>query len=292
MLYPKGKRTKRATPLKALDCLTDTWGPPIRFVLFLMRQDQGGAVVLLVGGWLRPVSSEAREWIQEVLAVLLVVSNGTGVQRSSARNFLERNFLSDEILKISYSPPSSRYNALSIGIRGRYSLIMKRLQSRFDNLQDRYDTLLTDHEKLSYEFLERKLDLEKLRMSHGDLRMENDSLLAQQISASQVECIPPCLKCIERETANSSPKSSNATIATNSSTPDVVSISSLEENTNVTDENAGLKELYVTGMYKSLKGHQTLCDVLKKQILSRNPRKEGIAFERKLNVDGSYWKPE
>ena len=31
---------------------------------------------------------------------------------------------------------------------------------------------------------------------------------------------------------------------------------------------------------------------LKKQILNRNPRKEGIAFERKLNADGTYWKPE
>ena len=48
----------------------------------------------------------------------------------------------------------------------------------------------------------------------------------------------------------------------------------------------------MTGIYKSLKGHQTLCDVLKMQIFNRNPRKEGIAFERKLNVDGTYWKPE
>ncbi len=48
----------------------------------------------------------------------------------------------------------------------------------------------------------------------------------------------------------------------------------------------------MTGMYKSLKGHQSLCDVLKKQILNRNPRKEGIAFERKLNADGTYWKPK
>ena len=32
--------------------------------------------------------------------------------------------------------------------------------------------------------------------------------------------------------------------------------------------------------------------MLKKQILNRNPRKEGIAFERKLNADGTYWKPE
>src|SRR4051794_9778172 len=69
---------------------------------------------------------------------------------------------------------------------------------------------------------------------------------------------------------------------TNSSSEDIVSISN----------DAGLKELYMTGMYKSLKGHQALCDVLKKQILNRNPRKEGIAFERKLNADGTYWKPE
>ena len=48
----------------------------------------------------------------------------------------------------------------------------------------------------------------------------------------------------------------------------------------------------MTGIYKSLKGNQTLCDVIKSQILNRNPRKEGIAFERKLNADGSYWKPE
>ena len=69
---------------------------------------------------------------------------------------------------------------------------------------------------------------------------------------------------------------------TNSSSEDIASIT----------DDAGLKELYTAGMYKSLKGHQILCDVLKKQILNRNPRKEGIAFERKLNADGTYWKPE
>lgn len=46
------------------------------------------------------------------------------------------------------------------------------LQSRFDSLQDRYGTLLADHENLYYEFLQRKLDLEKLKMSHDDLQME------------------------------------------------------------------------------------------------------------------------
>ena len=67
---------------------------------------------------------------------------------------------------------------------------------------------------------------------------------------------------------------------------------SSENTTTIADEIARLKTLLETGMYKSLKVHQTLCDVLKKQILNRNPRKEGVGFERKMNVDGSYWKSE
>ncbi|XP_044353678.1 uncharacterized protein, partial [Triticum aestivum] len=137
----------------------------------------------------------------------------------------------------------------------------------------------------------RKQDLEKLRVSYEDLQKERDSLLAEQISAAQEEFVPPCLKCIERESANSSPECSNDSNVTNSSTVSAITNSSSEDIASITDD-AGLKELYMTGMYKSLKGHQTLCDVLKKQILNRNPRKEGIAFERKLNADGTYWKPE
>ena len=33
-------------------------------------------------------------------------------------------FLGEDFVKIAYSPPSSRYNALSIGIRARYSLLL------------------------------------------------------------------------------------------------------------------------------------------------------------------------
>ena len=58
------------------------------------------------------------------------------------------------------------------------------LQSKFDNLQSHHNTLLADHENLSYEFLQRKQDLEKLRVSHDDLQKEYDSLLAQQISST------------------------------------------------------------------------------------------------------------
>ena len=93
------------------------------------------------------------------------------------------------------------------------------------------------------------------------------------------------------ESANSSPECSNAANATNSSTVSAITNSSSEDIASITND-AGLKELYMIGMYKSLKGHQTLCDVLKKKILNRNPRKEGIAFERKLNADGTYLKPE
>ena len=169
---------------------------------------------------------------------------------------------------------------------------LQRLRTKFDNLQSHHNTLLSDHEKLSYEFLQRKKDLEKLRVSYEDLQKEHDSLLAQQISSAQVEFIPPCLKCIERESANSSPESSNASVVANSSTISVVKNSASKDTTSITEVNAGLKELYVIGMYKSLEGHRALCDVLKKQILNRNPRKEGISFERKLDVDGTYWKPE
>src|SRR4051812_26417676 len=45
-------------------------------------------------------------------------------------------------------------------------------------------------------------------------------------------------------------------------------------------------------MFKSVQGHQYLCDILKKALLHRNPRKEGVGFERKLNPDGTYWEPE
>ena len=79
-------------------------------------------------------------------------------------------------------------------------------------------------------------------MSYEDPQKERDSLLAQQVSASQEEFIPPCLKCVERESANSSPESSNASIAANSSTVSAITNSSSEDTASITD-NAGLKNL-------------------------------------------------
>ena len=61
---------------------------------------------------------------------------------------------------------------------------LQKLQSKFDNLLNHHNTLLTDHEKLSYEFLQRKQDLQKLKASYEDLQKENNSMLAQQISST------------------------------------------------------------------------------------------------------------
>src|SRR3954471_16118295 len=45
-------------------------------------------------------------------------------------------------------------------------------------------------------------------------------------------------------------------------------------------------------MFKSVQGHQHLCAILRKALLHRNPRQEGVGFERKINPDGTYWAPE
>ena len=169
---------------------------------------------------------------------------------------------------------------------------LQRLHSKFDALQDQHNALLSDHENLSSECLQREQDLEKIRVDYEDLLRKHDSLLAQQISVAQDEFEPPCLKCIERDNAASVAECSTTTTVALSSTTDVETNPSTEDTTTIADENARLKTLLETGMYKSLKGHQTLCDVLKKQILNRNPRKEGVGFERKMNANGSYLKPE
>jgi hypothetical protein len=58
------------------------------------------------------------------------------------------------------------------------------LQSKNDELESRHVALSAAHKKLSYEFLQRKQELEKLRASHDDLQKDNDSLLAQRISTT------------------------------------------------------------------------------------------------------------
>ena len=54
----------------------------------------------------------------------LYLSTYSATSSSLLRNFLNLKFLSEVFLKIAYSPPSSWCNALSIGIRARYSLVL------------------------------------------------------------------------------------------------------------------------------------------------------------------------
>ena len=58
------------------------------------------------------------------ILLCLLLSTYSAASSSSLRNFLTCKFLSEEFIKIAYSPPSSRYNALSIVIRARYSLVL------------------------------------------------------------------------------------------------------------------------------------------------------------------------
>ena len=107
-----------------------------------------------------------------------------------------------------------------------------------------------------------------MRAAHEDLQKENESLRAKQISPAQEGFEPPCLKCLERDNATSIAECATIATVAISSTVDVVTNPSAEDATAIANENARLKILLETGMYKSLKGHQTLCDVLKKQILN------------------------
>ena len=107
------------------------------------------------------------------------------------------------------------------------------IHSKFDALQDQHNALLSDHEKLSSECLQRKQDLEKIRVDYGDLQKERDSLLAQQISVTQDGFESPCLKCIERDNATSVAECSTAATITLSSTTDVVTNPSAEDTTTI-----------------------------------------------------------
>ena len=115
---------------------------------------------------------------------------------------------------------------------------IKNLQVMYEELASRHDTLSTTHERLSYDFLQRKQELENLRSAHEDIKKENESLRAQQISLAQEDFEPPCLKCLERDNVISIAGCSTAATIAISSTADVVTNPSAEDTTTIADENA------------------------------------------------------
>src|ERR1041385_8283718 len=74
--------------------------------------------------------------------------------------------------------------------------------------------------------------------------------------------------------------------------PIVIDDASPSNEETITEELLRLRDLFETGMFKSVQGHQYLFDILQKALLHRNPRNEGVGFIRKLNPDGTYWEPE
>src|SRR3954462_218862 len=159
------------------------------------------------------------------------------------------------------------------------------LKEKYDELSARHDLLTVNHEKLNYEFLQRKIALEKLKEAHEELETLNLTLIAQQGTKPKTDSTTPCLTCLDRDKLESVRKGKRP-IVIDDSNP------SVEENENFTEELLRLKDLFDTGMFKSVQGHQHLCDILRKALLHRNPRQEGVGFERKINPDGTYWAPE
>src|ERR1044071_9480166 len=72
------------------------------------------------------------------------------------------------------------------------------LKEKYDELSSRHDLLSVDYEKLTYEFLQRKMALEKLREANEELESVNLTLMAQQGSEAKNESTSPCLTCLER----------------------------------------------------------------------------------------------
>ena len=120
------------------------------------------------------------------------------------------------------------------------------LKLKFDEIQSRHDLLSVDHEKITYEFLQRKVALENLKEAHEELESKNLTLMAQQGSEAKSVSDSPCLTCLERSNIDSRGKAPMFPDDTNASD---------EENPAVTEELLRLKNLFESGMLKSVQGH-------------------------------------
>ena len=80
------------------------------------------------------------------------------------------------------------------------------LKENFDELSTRHDLISADHEKITYEFLQRKIALEKLKEAHEELEKINLSLMAQQGPDTKKDSCLPCLTCLDRDKLESARK--------------------------------------------------------------------------------------
>src|SRR4051812_42052145 len=72
------------------------------------------------------------------------------------------------------------------------------LKEKFEELSSQHGLLSVDYEKITYEFLQRKVALENLKEAHEELENVNLSLMAQQGSEAKIDSDSPCLTCLER----------------------------------------------------------------------------------------------
>ena len=109
------------------------------------------------------------------------------------------------------------------------------LKLKFEDLQSRHDLLSADHEKLTYEFLQRKVALENLKEAHEDFESVNLSLMSQQGSEAKPVSDSPCLTYLERSNTDSRGKAPMFPNATNAFD---------EENPAITEELLRLQDLF------------------------------------------------
>lgn len=67
------------------------------------------------------------------------------------------------------------------------------LKEKFDKLCTQNDLLSVDYEKLTYEFLQRKISLGKLKKAREELEKENNSLKAQTVAGVKIDLFPTML---------------------------------------------------------------------------------------------------
>ena len=73
------------------------------------------------------------------------------------------------------------------------------LKEKFEEVSTRHDLLSVDYEKLTYEFLQRKMALEKLKEAHEEQENVNLTLMVQQGSEvnAKNDSVSPCLTCLD-----------------------------------------------------------------------------------------------
>ena len=97
--------------------------------------------------------------------------------------------------------------------------------------------------------------LKNLKEAHEELESKNLTLMAEQGYEAKPVSDSPCLTCLEQSNIDSRCKAAMF--------PDVTNASD-EGNPAVTEELLRLKNLFESGMFKSVQGHQYLCDILRK----------------------------